>query len=151
MARLNTAVLIASLSLLFNTVGHAAESVVLGPDHIDIAKHQCARAVPQGVESTWLVPDPAAIDVEVRHLPSISVGNATIRMPFTSARQYLGVVIDGKKLVYINAFPANMMKPIYRYVAVTACGGGSDYWGALYDPETRHFSQFEVNSPTSRN
>jgi hypothetical protein len=123
-----------------------AESVALPVDQLDVLMRQCARAVPQGIKGAWplTASDAAAVDTEVRHLPSISVGNATIRTPFTSARQYLGVIIDGESLVYVNGYPPNAPRAVGG--ATVTCGRGSGYWGALYDPRARQFSQFEVNA-----
>jgi len=133
--------------LLLATAAPAAESVILSADQTQAVTQQCARAVPQGIEGTWQLDqsDAEKLDVEVRHLPSQNVGDAIIRMPYTSERQYLGVVIGGKYLVYINGYPPGTMQALGGRTVVT-CGRGSAYWGALYDPKTRQFSQFEANS-----
>ena len=66
-------------------------------------------------------------------------------------RQYVGVIIDGIKYIYINAFPPidafdSKGNAIWLEQPVKVCDGGANYWGVLYDPETRLFSKFEFSS-----
>ncbi|MCC4611685.1 hypothetical protein LL963_06175 [Xanthomonas campestris pv. esculenti] len=71
----------------------------------------------------------------------------TIAEPREFDRQYVGVVIGGQQLIYINAFKlpnTPQMKPANE--AVQACDGGNMFWGALYDPQTGAFSQIAVNA-----
>ena len=61
-------------------------------------------------------------------------------------RQYVGVVVDGRELIYINAFKlpdSPSLKP--ATTAVGACDGGAAFWGALYDPQTGAFSEIAIN------
>ncbi|MBB4595099.1 hypothetical protein [Xanthomonas cannabis] len=70
----------------------------------------------------------------------------TIAEPREFDRQYVGVVIGGQQLIYINAFKLPnppQMKPATE--AIQACDGGNMFWGALYDPQTGAFSQIAVN------
>ncbi|NYI19281.1 hypothetical protein FHR53_003168 [Xanthomonas arboricola] len=70
----------------------------------------------------------------------------TIAEPREFDRQYVGVVIGGQQLIYINAFKlpnTPQMKPATE--AIQACDGGNMFWGALYDPQTGAFSQIAVN------
>ncbi|AVQ07428.1 TPA: hypothetical protein HH295_17270 [Xanthomonas vasicola pv. zeae] len=70
----------------------------------------------------------------------------TIAQPRAFDRQYVGVVIQGQRLIYINAFKlpnTPEVKPATE--AIQVCDGGSMFWGALYDPQTGAFSQIAVN------
>jgi len=70
----------------------------------------------------------------------------TIAEPRKFDRQYVGVVIHGQQLIYINAFrlpTTQQVKPATE--AIQACDGGNMFWGALYDPQTGAFSQIAVN------
>lgn len=61
-------------------------------------------------------------------------------------RQYVGIEVDGKQLIYINAFhlPAdNTVRPARE--AVRVCDGGAQFWGAVFDPATRAFSELQFN------
>ncbi|MFA0923986.1 hypothetical protein [Xanthomonas fragariae] len=61
-------------------------------------------------------------------------------------RQYVGVVIQGQQLIYINAFKLPNDPPVKpARKAIQVCGGGSTFWGALYDPQTGAFSHIAVN------
>ncbi|QBG88033.1 hypothetical protein ACQR53_11235 [Xanthomonas oryzae] len=71
----------------------------------------------------------------------------TIAEPREFDRQYVGVVIQGRQLIYINAFKlpnTPEVKPATE--AIQVCDGGSMFWGALYDPQTGAFSQIAVNA-----
>ncbi|CEM58581.1 hypothetical protein [Xanthomonas campestris] len=70
----------------------------------------------------------------------------TIAEPRDFDRQYVGVVVDGRELIYINAFKlpdSPSLKP--ATTAVGACDGGAAFWGALYDPQTGAFSEIAIN------
>ncbi|MEA9588130.1 hypothetical protein VC279_14365 [Xanthomonas sp. WHRI 10064A] len=70
----------------------------------------------------------------------------SIAEPREFDRQYVGVVIEGQQLVYINAFKLPNDPPVKpAREAIKVCDGGSAFWGALYDPQTGAFSQIAVN------
>ncbi|MCS3808700.1 hypothetical protein [Xanthomonas sp. 4461] len=70
----------------------------------------------------------------------------TIAEPREFDRQYVGVVIQGQQLIYINAFKLPNDPPVKpAREAIKVCDGGSAFWGALYDPQTGAFSQIAVN------
>jgi hypothetical protein len=144
------ACLIALLSFCTDII--AADSVVLPPDQIDVAKKQCSRPVPEGVEGGWMPSDAdaAAVDMALRPIGNFTVTDHisspyVIIDPYSYGRQYVGVIIHGRRLIYINALPGNELKPENRAKAFMACDGGSMFWGALYDPQTRKFSDVFAN------
>lgn len=59
-------------------------------------------------------------------------------------RRYVGVVVAGRRLIYINGM---CVKPpsYWRRALVNVCDGGACFWGVFYDPSTGEFSQFEMN------
>ena len=59
-------------------------------------------------------------------------------------RQYVPVVVAGRKLIYVNAFCGTKVAD-WRTQFVIICDGGASVWGALYDPTTEEFSDLEVN------
>ncbi len=64
------------------------------------------------------------------------------------AFQYLGVIIKGKKFIYVNAFPKERMEgenEISTGKLVSVCDGGFDYWGVLFDVKTASFQKLSVN------
>ncbi len=54
-------------------------------------------------------------------------------------RQYLGVIVNGKRYIYIDASPSK------KDEMMIVCDGGKDYWGVLYDPENKTFSELAFN------
>ncbi|PPU98276.1 hypothetical protein XpopCFBP1817_04150 [Xanthomonas populi] len=72
----------------------------------------------------------------------------SIAEPRDFDRQYVGVVIQGQQLIYINAFKLPNDPPVKPALeAIRVCDGGSTFWGALYDPQTGAFSQIAINGP----
>ncbi|QJD67503.1 hypothetical protein HG421_07040 [Xanthomonas campestris pv. badrii] len=71
----------------------------------------------------------------------------TIAEPREYDRQYVGVVIQGQQLIYINAFKLPDDPPVKpAREAIRVCDGGSAFWGALYDPQTGAFSEIAINA-----
>ena len=57
-------------------------------------------------------------------------------------RQYLGLVIDGRRMIYIiGVYGTSTPGPgLWDF-----CDGGCDLFGVLYDPETERFSDLAFN------
>jgi hypothetical protein len=72
-------------------------------------------------------------------------------------RQYIGVRIRGRQVVYINGFHKNFVEHLastrpeaadgWRFRAVNVCDGGSWFFGAEYDPATRQIANIRFNGP----
>lgn len=60
------------------------------------------------------------------------------------ARQYFGVSAAGRRLLYINCFPANSFSD-WRTKEVYVDDGGEAFFQLLYDPESGEFSGLSVN------
>lgn len=130
----------------------AGRSVVLPPSEAQSVLRLCSRAGPRDSEATWLVP-PRVVEQLEADLDKVTRLRATeccllrgrVREPGSYYRQYVGLMIGGKRFVYVNAFasPSNHLE--WREQAVGVCDGGEDYWGVLYDPQTRPFSQLAFN------
>lgn len=70
-------------------------------------------------------------------------------------RQYIGVVIDGRRKIYINALHGEreareltdrIDEPQgWRERAAVWCDGGGAYWGVEYDPDAATFGNFACN------
>src|SRR5690242_18954681 len=65
--------------------------------------------------------------------------------------QCVGVLIEHKKYIYINAFDAvgfggiEKDQPHWKTRAVSVGDGGYHYWGVLYDVENLKFEQLSFN------
>jgi hypothetical protein len=70
---------------------------------------------------------------------------ARIEYPDQYFRQYVGIVVDKHKLIYINAFCHMVRRRDWREHYVDVCDGGGCFWGVVYDTTTREFSDLEVN------
>jgi len=117
------------------------------------AKHLaelCSRPGLPKFDATWQPTETDVRDMESQ-LSRISLlqGRAVpsawrIDHPDQYFRQYVGIVVGKRKLIYINAFcrasPADWHKR-----AVDACDGATCFWGVLYDTTTREFSDLEIN------
>jgi hypothetical protein len=101
--------------------------------------HQCSRSVP------------SATDFWQPHRRADS--NAPSQPVFNFGRQYAGLIVGGRKIVYVNVFPNDMTdfdgkKPVrydWKSKPVIVCDGGDNFFGIEYDPETKTFSHFEFN------
>jgi len=120
--------------------------------------NQCSRSTPKNIKGFWT---PTQNDIEILESNFGNITKITSKeCCFVNAKvdslqnfafQYVGVVVNGKKLIYINAFP---LEDIVRFkqvnydpskMPVVACDGSSYYWGALFDPQTKQFSSLAFN------
>ena len=63
--------------------------------------------------------------------------------PFQYYRQYVGIVVSGRKLIYLNAVCKRFHNPGWRNaIEPDVCDSGCN-WGVVYDPETHLFSHWE--------
>ncbi|HET7332236.1 hypothetical protein [Dyella sp.] len=133
-------------------------AVLLPPAQARHVLQQCSRETPKPVSGVWTVSPTIIAELE-QDLPKLSklvsktCCGKGLSVPDPSAfyRQYVGVSINGHNYVYINAFRNH---PIYfhakdrdrwRSEPEMVCDGGDSFWGALYDPESRQFSQLSFN------
>ncbi len=114
---------------------------------------QCSRKTPNA-SSAWSPGDepiqqlesllPKLGQLAVRQGLSARIGEAN-----ASFRQYQGIVVDGHPLIYINALPFKEIRspglPALDEAPLIVCDGGDQFWGAIYDPQTRTFSQLLGN------
>lgn len=71
--------------------------------------------------------------------------NRHIDRPDEYYRQYLAVVINGKKKLFVNALCSVDQDPIWRKRLDLVADGGKCFWHAMYDPSTQKFSDLTVN------
>ena len=113
--------------------------------------HQCgSRNIPQNISGYWNLnyPDIELIEKnfkKIRKLRSDQCCNKGYRILNLKKYgfQYVGLIIDNKKYIYLNAFPES------EFVAtpVIVCDGGVLYWGVLFDIYNLNFSQLAFNGP----
>src|SRR6202045_4270445 len=116
----------------------------LGPALIQ----QCSRISPASASGFWTPTVPQILAIEHR-LPEL-LRKSGHKIDFAvSRRQYIGFVARGKKLIYLNAFPASTRHPDddmdWKTTAVTICDGGDAVWGVEFDPNDETFHNLAFN------
>jgi hypothetical protein len=156
-----TTLLVLASLLVSCTSGRSAlpeRTTVLPPDEVTHVLQQCSRETPKPVTGAWAVTPPvvAQLEQDLSKLPSVVSQTccgkgSSVANPRLYYRQYAGVKIEGRRYVYINAFHPVYLRHqdegMWRSKPVLACDGGEGFWGALYDPEARKFSQLSFNGP----
>jgi len=126
---------------------------VMEPEHARDLIPQCSRAAPQNVGDVWTPTAAQIAELEARLPEAVTRAQPDVRNGY--GRQYAGFVIAGKKLIYVNAFPRDVLGDDFgknpslwtkaTHQAVMVCDGGHDFFGVLYDPGTKTFSHFAFN------
>jgi hypothetical protein len=103
-------------------------------------------------DGTW-EPTKADLDGLEKSLPQVSkikiFGWATkihIEHPELYYRQYVAVLVAGKKMIFVNAFRYVQEFPQWRDRLVLVHDGDLCFWQALYDPATMRFSNLRINA-----
>ncbi|HEX3808104.1 MAG TPA: hypothetical protein VHW02_00260 [Rhizomicrobium sp.] len=128
---------------------------VLAPDHARDVLHQCSRGVPPNVQGVWTPSAQQIRELEAR-LPGALLQEMAKRghpappgspAPFEFGRQYAGFVTGGRRIVYVNAFPLEVMnqEKDWRTRPAVVCDGGEAFFGVEYDPATKTFANFAFN------
>jgi hypothetical protein len=111
---------------------------------------QCSRGTPN-VSQFWN-PSPEQIQKLESLLPQY-VRRGTDRNPnipdnVEYHRQYVGIVVNGKRLIYGNFYPASVSDVFdEKSTPVVVCDGGASFWGIVFEPESSVFLDLQVNGP----
>lgn len=141
---------LASMALLHAVAIYAQEphAVVL-PESAVKQLSSCSRPTPKP-EGAW-TPSESIVATMESHLDEItnlqSKGNQESGQaihPRTAYRQYLGIIIQGQRYVYINAACARLSAD-WQHRFLDVCDGGACFWGVLYNVQTGHFSDLQTN------
>ena len=135
------------------------QSALLSLDQARLLTDQCSRPAPSP-DSMWQPSDAdiRALEANLRRLEGrraseCCIRGARIKDVDKYLRQYAGVVVAGRRYIYVSAlsvssfenWPTQAPLPNWRAEAYVVCDGGSSYWGVLYDPLTRSFTQLAFN------
>jgi hypothetical protein len=139
------------LTLATACVAQRKNSVILPETQAKPVTRQCSRADPE-YTGTWM---PMSDDIKTMesHFSDLAKlidkkWKQPEKVPVveTSNMQYVGLIINGKKFIYINAFPmSSWLEKRWETTAVRVCDGGAVFWGALYDVSTGVFSEVAFN------
>jgi len=115
--------------------------------------NQPSRKTPKFI-SNYYTPEEEDIrqmELNFNKIKSLKSGNKQINNLEQYAYQYVGIIIDGNKYIYINAFSISCFEtfPIWietwKKEPITMYDGGDLYWGAVYNPVSNRFSQLFFN------
>ena len=140
------------LLLLLSTCAFAQRerSTLLPASEVKSVVKQCSRPSPTEFTDTWQpskeeLKEMESRFAEIRKLKVLEccILGEKIKNPEGDYMQYAGIVLGGRKLIYINAIPGDPGDS-WKEKAVVICDGGTA-WGVLYDPKTKTFSSLAVN------
>jgi hypothetical protein len=126
-------------------------SVVLPEKATTEVANQCSRPGPPKFEATWtpsrdIVPE---MEAGIDAVRSLRAGCCIRGQRITSLDgyylQYVGIVVNDRKLIYVNAFWGSPSSDAWLTRPEMYCDGGSGSWGVVYDPERRVFYELHVN------
>src|SRR5215510_893772 len=133
------------LAVLLSVAQTNTRSTLLPETEADRATQLCSRPGPPKFQGTWKPTDNDIQSMESR-LSRISrlrtqsgIAGVKIQHPDRYYRQYLGIMIDGRKFVFINAFCDDKPPETWRELLVDVCDGGCS-WGVVYDVAKGEFS-----------
>ena len=113
---------------------------------------QCSRPAPADYDDTWdpAVSDIARLEEHLKELEKLTTSScclpgARIGDVHSYRRQYVGLVLKGRKIIYINAFRRSATESEWRRKPVLYCDGGESFWGATFDPASGTFSDLAFN------
>jgi len=98
------------------------------------------------------VPLKEAVRIDGALIPYLRRGGAGRPLPHAVdeyVRQYVGLVRDGKRIVYVNAMYLKMRTSVRNLGTgefLRLCDGGAEAWGIEYDPEKKSFWGFAANA-----
>jgi hypothetical protein len=129
--------------------------VVLSPTESAVAAKDFPRWPRETVNGTWTLSqsDVDGLESHLSHIADIPFPNraysgSQIPHPEKYFRQYAGIVLNGHKIIYVNALceeAGNKYETYWREHFVLVFDGGECFWHIRYDPETKRFSELIVN------
>jgi hypothetical protein len=125
------------------------ETILLANNYSKVL-NQCSRKIPQKIDRSF---DLTNSDIETlkNNFKKILIikdkRGKTIKNLSDYAYQYVGLIIDGKKYIYINAFIYSKIETEkdWKTKPIIVCDGGISFWGVLFDIEKSNFIQLEIN------
>ena len=112
---------------------------------------QCSRW-PPAIDGGWDISpeDLVQLEVDFARIAALEAhrccaDGARVPDPLAFHRQVVGVVYDGRRMIYVSAVGKTEPDPSWHAEPVRVCDGGATFWGVLYDPLTREFSELAVN------
>ena len=131
-------------------------SIALNDTTGDRLLRQCSRLTPKNTSDFWT---PTEKEIQLleekfkRVLKLKTFNKQRISNLNKFAFQYLGVTIDGKRFIYVNAFCIGdknddskfQMHEKWKTDPIVMCDGGDCYWGVLFDLDKLKFKDLAIN------
>ncbi len=126
---------------------------ILAGDAREHVLHQCSRPAPQGTSSFWVPSAKDLDDLESKLAPEL-VGYHDFKLDRpdlleTYHRQYVGIVIEGRQLIYGNFYPIEDFPKMHEQAetneAYMVCDGGPFFFGVTYDETERKILGVDFN------
>ncbi len=156
--------LAAALTLAWPLMAAAAPTLnpdwgtVFPADRAALLARQCSRTMPAPVTGTW-APTAAQIAALESGLAQMLADHLAVRSDVRLSaadyyRQYGGLVVGGRRIIYVNGFfrsliddevRAHRMPSDWHKVPALICDGGTLGFGVEYDPATGAFANFAFN------
>jgi hypothetical protein len=112
---------------------------------------QCSRSSPSNVSQFW---SPSLEQIQrLEHDLPMYVRPGDGRKPVIADtvqyhRQYVGIVVNGKRLIYGNFYPTSVSDYFdEKSTPVVVCDGGASFWGIVFEPESSVFLDLQINGP----
>lgn len=140
-------VILSLLAACSNGQRVSPHSVILKPKNAPKVIKSCNPEIPPDITDYWT---PSVADAQQMEalLPNFLLNSPIHRQFSDYYRQYVGVIANGRKLVFVSAFVTpSEWHMHWKSDPVAVCGGGSDYWRVAFDPQTKEFSHWNVNGP----
>jgi len=106
----------------------------------------------ENYDGSWK-PSQADLDGLEANLPLISKmkilgwsSNIHIDRPAQYYRQYVAILVSGKRMIFVNAFRDAQEFSDWHDRLVIVIDGDIGYWQVLYDPATKQFSNLRINA-----
>lgn len=144
---------VCSFCIFHEVLAKEVRSTVLKPEKAKMITNQCSRQAPEKFETTWTPTEKDISELESQ-LKAIEKANGDtqrqeqfVKNVKDYYRQYIGLVIDGQKLIYINAFHSDSKQKNFNWKEepVISCDGGTWFWGILYNPNKKEFFDLVFN------
>lgn len=140
-----------TLLLSLSAKSQRPKSTVLPSSETKKVTNQCSRPSPEKYSDTWqpsasVIKEMESLFDQIKKLKveECCLRGAQIEDPESFYMQYVGIVVNNKRLIYINALPALTPDEGWKENAVIICDGGTA-WGVVYDPESKKFFDLAIN------
>ena len=142
-----TVAVILAITCLQQLVAQAKDprSVLLPESAVKQVKHLCSRESPK-IDGVW-TPSTIVLGTMESRIEKVSELESThgrIKDPRHSYRQYVGILIEGKRYIYINGM-CERPRGNWDKRLQDVCDGGSCFWSVLYNVESGSFSNLQTN------